>query len=253
MIISLFVYGTMAKGLHPHLHPDHLSHCSTKMPIVHATHRWSTLEKILSITSNDLYFLEQFFYHWPIRELIRLGQTNLTLYCMVRAYIGKAWDIRSLLRRWFRHPEGLLDMMRDSSSIIHGRTVLRFFHRSMDENEALELCTPMPHVLRAASALEQEQYIFQPSDRLSNPSFMRALRDAVDLRPGALRSWGAERSTDPAAHSRALRFYFARSTTLRDGTIQVHWIQLNVVNYEPHRFLLSQHSSMCSCNLMNAT
>ncbi|KAH6910076.1 hypothetical protein BKA70DRAFT_1100771 [Coprinopsis sp. MPI-PUGE-AT-0042] len=205
--------------------------------------RWSSLEKmVLSITLNDLRFLDQFFYHWPIRELVRLGQTNLTLYCVVRGYLDKAWNVRSLLRRWFGDVERLLTMMRHSSTILHGLTVLRFFHRAVDEKQAVELCTPISHVYQAVTVLDLEQYVFQPRDRFHPCTFDQALRQAVEGRPEAMHALAAERSTDPATHL-ALRFDFARTRVLPNGAVRMHWIHLNVVTFEPHRFLLSRHST----------
>ncbi|KAH6896113.1 hypothetical protein BKA70DRAFT_1438832 [Coprinopsis sp. MPI-PUGE-AT-0042] len=202
------------------------------MSIVLSTPRWSILEKVLSITSNDLRFLDRFFYHWPIRELVRLGQTNLTLYCMVRAYLDKAWNVRSLLRRWFRDPERLLTMMRLSSSILHGLTVLTFFYRAVDEEKAIELCTPISHVFRAVSVLNLERYVFQPRDRLNPPTFDQALRQAIKGEPETMHALAAERSIDPTSHL-AARFEFSQTTVLPDSAVKMHWVYLNVVTFEP--------------------
>jgi hypothetical protein len=201
------------------------------------------VEKVLAITPNDLHFLDQFFFHWAPRELVRLGQASSTLYFMVRGYFNKAWNVRSFLRRWFRDPDRLLDMMRISSSIVHGLNVLRFFHRAADEDQAVELCTPVSHVLRAVSVLTLEQYVFQPRDRLNPSTFDQALRKAIKGNPEAMHALAAERSIDPTSHV-AITFIFARVSMLPGGAVKMHWVHLNVVTFEPHRFLLSQHSSM---------
>ncbi|KAG2004982.1 hypothetical protein CC2G_003484 [Coprinopsis cinerea AmutBmut pab1-1] len=210
---------------------------------------FSKLEVVLlTCTENNLAFLDIFFGDWPILSIIRLGLCNLTLYTLVRGYLDRTWNVLDFLGRWFREPDRALKMMDDAQASAYGANVLRFFLRGVDETEPLDLCVPVHQVYRVATVILMDGFDFVDFSGSNASSFTRALEVAFSAGNSTRDSRSGERSLSASSLS-AMMFLFRRTTAYPCGTSVIHEITLHLVTCEPHRYILSQHSTALMCHI----
>jgi hypothetical protein len=74
-----------------------------------------------------------------IKSMLQLGATNREIYAALKNYMQRAYDINSLLSRFFPDPDVFRVLQRRSATLIGGSHPLQFFARTLFSDKPLDL------------------------------------------------------------------------------------------------------------------
>lgn len=106
-------------------------------------------------------------------NLLRFARCSRAVYHQVLSYIEHAFNIESLLSRFFSDPTSFRTLQARTHTLISGSTALQFFDRSHYAGSDLDLYTPINQHLEVGHWLIREGYVYKPGKR-QLPSFEEA-------------------------------------------------------------------------------
>lgn len=106
--------------------------------------------------------LESFLPALSPAELIRLSLTCRAMYKAVKLYMAKAFNVNTLLRRFFSSPEDFRTLQARTQTLISGSVALQFFDRSFYPESDLDLYAPYRTFRDVGNWLLGHGYTFSP-------------------------------------------------------------------------------------------
>lgn len=206
-----------------------------------ATKGISSIEMLLARGGKSL--LLKIFQRWPPDSIYRLSRSNFNIHHSVRMYIQFAWDPTHALRVWFVDPDRLLRCLHATNAVLCGPFVMKFFNRDPRPFSEIDICVRIDGLMQLGDELIRQGFLFTPADgdhrRFDITSLMQSSKKTfVDTSI----TTGPISRLDPLVRS----FRFIRCTPHRNGTMSVSKIVVNLVRWEPWRYILCAESSTSS-------
>lgn len=98
----------------------------------------SILEHTLLVGGHS--FSSHLFDSWPAESIIRLAQTSFILWNVFQAYTSHAWNLNVALTGWFPNCTRLIRLLGETSAILCGPAVIKFFDRKQIGNNNIDIC-----------------------------------------------------------------------------------------------------------------